>query len=345
MDTLVGLFRTHPLAAALSAIAVLAITVLPFTRGRFPRVFFRLGSSLVSVVAVPFSFWQRTLIDLASGTGMSLRTGSTAATKRVVPVLQVLLIAGGLLILTAGVVSGWHASGYPRETGQLKSALKSTLPELERTLAGTRAKLAGLDADWEASRECLVEESLAALSAEARALRDENAIIEKFLREDRRTREVFLVLREGAVSVRAGEDADRDSRADLIALGLPLEKVWLLTRFLDNRVREEELIAAIGDFDEAVLRGGCQPGLETLRKLASELPPAIARVREDLAGPDPGRTFDAGAFASASAPAVVLFCAFVWVVGGLIEVMGSAVPLRTRARASVNEQGRLKWAE
>lgn len=345
MDTLLRQFRDHPLVATIAGIVILVITVLPFTRSRFLRVFLRLGSTLLSVVVVPFSFWRRTLLDLASGTGMSLRPSSTVARRRAVPVLQSLLIVGGLLILTAGIVSGWHASGITRETGQLKSALRSELPELERTLADTRSKIAELDREWETSRACLVEESLTALSTEARALRDESVVLEDFLTKDRQTREVFRIVRDESPSALTGGGTRRDLRADLPALGLPREKEWLLARYLDNRAREKELTIAISRFDEADVRKANQPEVETLRRIESELPPAIARVREDLASPDPGRTFDVAAFAAASLPSLVLFCGFVWMMGGVIEGMDSGVPLRRRARAAVDETGHLKWVE
>jgi hypothetical protein len=346
MDTLFRLFHDHQLAAGLAGVFLLIITILPFSRGGSRRAFRRLGSTLASVVIVPFSFWKRTVVDLASGPGGSPRRGATGLARKAVPILQSVLIVGGLLILTAGFVSGWQASGITRETGYLKSALRSELPDLERTLADTRSRIAVLDSQWTASRSCFVDESLSPLFSEAGEIRDENAELEAFLSNDRRTKEVFRLLREDPTPARTGDDdASRNLRTGLPALGLPPDKEWFLARYLDNRAREEELMFVIRGFDEGAVRNAHQPDIETLHRIVAEIPPAIAQIRSDLEAPDPDRTFDGFAFAAAFFPAVIVFCGFIWVVGGLIEMAGSGVPLVTGTRASVNDEGHLKWAE
>lgn len=345
MDTILQLFHDHALIAISACVGLLFITVLPFTGSRFPRLLVRLATSLARVVTVPFSLWRRTVLDLAAGSGDSNNDGPTRFGRRLLPVMQSLLILGGLAILTAGVLSGWRASGITRESGHLKEALMTELPVLEGALADTRSRISDLDRDWEESRECHTDEFVSKLSAEALLIAVENGGLGDFLSRDRQTRDVFSVLAGGRAAGKTSDLIAEDLRDALPALELSPEKEWLFTRYLDNLRRESDLVRELGNLSDADVRRVHQPEIETLRRIEAELGPAIARVRADLAAPDQAATFDAAAFVGASSPALVLFCGFVWVVGGLIELMGSAVTLRGAVRATVNEEGHLKWAE
>jgi hypothetical protein len=345
MGTIYQLFIDHPLIALSAGMAFAVVTVLPFAGRRLPSLVLRMVRSAARFVMVPFSYWRRTVIDLASRAGGQKRPGATSLTESLAPIMQSILILGGILILTAGFLAGWRASGVMSEAGRVNAAPGSELPGLERTLAETRAKLAGLDREWEASRDCYRDEYLTGLYTEARRLSRENYVLGDFLSGDPQTKEVYSLLAGNFTTHRTQEEITVELRGTLSALHLPPSKEWMVNRYLDNLSSETELARGFGGLSDSAVRSARQPEYETLRRIEAEIPPAIAILRTDPAAAGTGPTFNPTAFASASWPSLLLFFGFVWLLGWLIEKMGSTVTLRDPARTSVNEDGAIKWAE
>ncbi|HLF14798.1 MAG TPA: hypothetical protein VI932_07915 [Bacteroidota bacterium] len=347
MQTLFRLFIEYQTVAIYTAAILLMASVVPLTGTKFPKFLLLLISSPFNIVAASFGVWRKHLISLATksrrrpGEG---DIGPSSLTRWLMPVMQCLLVLGGIFILTTGVLSGYRASRMDGNGGEIKAMLETELPILARALRDTRTRIESLDREWAGIGERHGGENRERFITAINAIEAENARLDKFLSLDLETGEAFSDFKNSPAGVVPTGDIIRTLESFLPSLQLAEGKGSFLVRYFENCRVQEDLARKINGPPDPPVRTDRQPDYESLRRLEAELPPAIARIESDLKTPEPERRFNIAAFLEAFYPALIVFCAFILAIGHLIEVMSVSAPV-TAAHSDNKGSGTLIWAE
>ncbi len=355
MEMLTGLLTQYPATAITVAAVLLLAAVLPFAGRRSPRVFLILLAAPISLITTPFVFWRRNVQTLATITLQRIPEadgGRSILTPRFLTAIRAFIVVGGIFILTTGILTGLRASRGQSNEPQRTAMLEAELPLLERTLEETRSGIEALDREWDLALARYAEAHRQRFAPAIGELDRTNAGIEQILSGDPSTREIFLEFRNASAA--AGSSAKIIGRLEAFLPTSTLidgRKALLLQYFRNARARER--MAALMDAPrDSPARHIFQPDYERLVRLRVELPAAIARIRSDLELPDEQWSFNPGAFLAALAPAVILFCAFIWAMGFLIDIFGvllhPVAPQKGTQRGKspeIDSTGKLIWAE
>ncbi len=360
MQMLTQLFTEHPTTAIVTTAVLLLAMVLPFARRRFPRVFLLLVAAPLSVATTPFLFWARNIKALASKPGRSKpgrrpgadELGGSYLTRRLLAAMQGLMVLGGILILSTGVLTGLRSSGILGHDNSRTALLEAELPFLTNTLKETTKEIEALDREWEEALGRRLTEHRAQHNAPIDKLETDNAGIGLLLLEDPCTRDIFIDFTNSPAEVGSAEDILLTLEAFLPLSPLMDESKALLLRYFENSRTLEGLTAAVVAPPEPPARAIYQPEYDRLRLLAVELPAAIERVEAGLKIQEEGRNFDVAGFLSGIYPPVIIFCAFIWTVGFLIDILCAIIgPSATRPESKggrapqIDANGTLIWAD
>jgi hypothetical protein len=355
MEMLSRLFSDHRTTAIAAAAILVVATVLPFAKRRFPGVLRRLFAALFTLVTTPFMLWRRSITFLAAKSPRR-PTGAGGErpflTRRLLPVLHGLLVLGGIFILTVGMLSGLRSSGIHGNGGQRRTMLEAELVFLVQTLEDTRVGIGMLDREWELALARYAKEHRRWSVTPLDNLEKEKAALAGLLSHDPSTSEVFRELNKIPAAVGSNADIILSLEAFHPASALMEEKKGLLLRYHTICRAPEELSGTINTPPEAPARTFFQPEYGRLLRLRTELPPAIGRVESGLNVPDGDRRFDPMAFLGALYPSLIIFCAFVWAFGCLIESLGTILnPVaggpgpKKGGSTAIDAAGTLIWAE
>jgi hypothetical protein len=348
MPTLFQLFRDYPGVAVCTAVALLVVTVLPLTRGTWVN-------AIVRTLAIPFRVWAGAVTSISKKSGWSGRrtgTGRSTLVSLVLPVMECLLVLGGIMILASGIISGWHASVLPDDNGRTKAALGAELSDLKIALTDTRSRMAELDREWARTgpvgREAYQQQMVATMNGMQR----ENELIESSFSRTPRAREYFSEYARFHAGGRPVVDVIRILGPVLPSLPLTGKERTSLLKYFENCRAQEEMALSIGHLADSTLRRERQPGYEQTRRLEAELLTVISRIEGLIDAPVQVRRFDTASFLEESISSMFGFYIFVWALGYAIELMGGAVASssgpaeRTAARQRTGEAaGPLFWAE
>jgi hypothetical protein len=355
MKTLLQLFIENPLGAAVTIVILLLLTGMPVAGGKLPDFFLLLIRPVLRTLALPFRMWRRNLISLvqsARGHARDDRAGRSIIVHGIIIGSRGLFLAGGIAILTTGVLYGISASGVQPDDAGGGPGQRSDPAGLQHELAVVRSRLGALDLEWRGIESGFRTRHEGRVASAGTGLVRENALLEEFLSRDEHTGALFAEV----VKLPPAGASERDfvltwdSRVPL----LPLNE-WrqaFLIRYLENCRALEEVAGNITAPLIPPDRDALQPRYASERAREAELVAAIASDEVSPNIPGPGRGFDPGAFAATFLQALIIFWAFSWICGSLVDSIitipnprGNNAGWRRKQQSKVDDPHPILWVE